>query len=556
MRKFFQKHGFALLGIFFISFVLLLPFFFHPYIENDDTWFHLMNIGLIKNMIQENFWSGLFGKILPFVGNGLGYGTRLFYPPLAHTLGAYLSYGLEFLHLDILTSLKIFHFLILFGSGLTMYYSSYFFHRSRKLAFFSSVIYMASSYHMCEIYVRDSLGESLLFIFLPLIFVSISALLQNKKKIFYICFVLGYVGGILSHFTMMIYVTLILGASMLFYYKKVFRKEFLVPFLKACVIVLLLTAFFFEPMFEHKLFGHYMVYKDWYMSWGIWHTTLWGIEYFIDLSKNFVSYRFSLVVLGMMGYVLFKKRHEICSEKYLLITVFLGISFLMSIRLFFPWLFLPYLFFMIQFGWRLVLFVVFGVALLSPLALQSCKNRVVFLGIILCVIVSGMMLPSNERPDLDLNRINYAAIMGWQQEYLPEKIGANEENKIYFENRNQDILIHGDGEVQVFSNHVPNMVFEINTDSEVEIDFPRIFYFGYVLRSEDGRIIPVYENEHGLVTAIVDSGTYELRFDGSFGYRICLGISILTFCFLLVFGFFSIFRSRFQKISKVGGEIV
>ena len=146
--------------------------------------------------------------------------------------------------------------------------------------------------------------------------------------------------------------------------------------------------------------------------------------------------------------------------------------------------------------------------------------------------------------------------MGWQQEYLPEKIGANEENKIYFENRNQDILIHGDGEVQVFSNHVPNMVFEINTDSEVEIEFPRIFYFGYVLRSEDGRIIPVYENEHGLVTAIVDSGTYELRFDGSFGYRICLGISILTFCFLLVFGFFSIFRSRFQKISKVGGEIV
>lgn len=550
MRKVFQNHWKCILGIFLVTCVLLFPLFLNPYLENDDTWFHLMNIGLIRNMIHENFLGGLFGKILPFVGNGLGYGTRLFYPPLAHTFGAYLSYGLEFLNLDIVFSLKVFHFITLFLSGITMYYCAHFFHKDRFSAFLSSVIYMASSYHMSEIYVRDSLGESLLFIFLPLIIVSIVALFQNKKKIFYICFVLGYVGGILSHFTMMIYVTLILGISMLFFYKKIFRKEFLIPFVKACLLVFLLTAFFFEPMFEHKLFGHYMVYKPWYMSMGIWHTTLWGIEYFIDLPSTTISFRFSLVVLGLLIYVLLKKKKEILNEKYLLVTIFLGISFLMSTRLFFPWLFMPYLLFMIQFGWRLVLMVIFGVALLVPIALKENKNRLISIGVIVCVIVSGLFIPNNHRPDLDLEKISYGAIMGWQQEYLPEKIGAVEENKKYYENRDQSIVVDREGVVTVLENHVPYLKFEIQTEEEVTIELPRIFYFGYVLERDDGTIISNYENDRGFVAADVSSGIYELKYEGSFAYKICLSISMITFLLLLLFFVFALLRKIFFSIRK------
>ncbi len=538
MRSTLLKHWKPVLGIFLLSIVLMLPLFLHPYVENDDTWFHLMNIGLIRNMIHEDFWSGIFGRILPFVGNHLGYGTRLFYPPLAHTLGAYLSYGLEFFHLDILSSLKVFHFLTFFLSGLTMYYCAYFFHKDRFLSFFSSIIYLASSYHMSEIYIRDSLGESLIFIFLPLILVSVVALFQNQRKTFYVCFILGYVGGILSHFTMMIYVTLILGISMLFQYKKVFRKEFMYPFLKACILVFLLTAFFFEPMVEHKLFGHYMVYKEWYMSMGIWHTTLFGVEFFIDLPKNFVSYRFSLVVLCLLGYVFIRKRKELFDDNFSLVTIFFGISLWMSTRLFLPWLILPYLFFMIQFGWRLVLFVIFGVSLLAPIALKNYRNRFVCAGILLCILISGMILPSNERPNLDLEQINYAAIMGWQQEYLPQNIGAIEENKSYFEHRDQAIVVKGSGTSSVLENHVPYLKFAIESDGEVEIELPRIFYFGYVLKRADGKSIPVFENERGFVSSHVESGEYTLQFEGSLGYKICLSISLLTALFLILFGIY------------------
>ncbi len=120
MGKKFDKHSMVILGILVVAIVLFIPMFITPYKENDDTWFHLMNIGLIKNSIQENFWKGFSLKILPFVGNNFGYGTRLFYPPLAHTLGAYLSYFLELVQVPLVDALKIFHFVTFFLAGITM----------------------------------------------------------------------------------------------------------------------------------------------------------------------------------------------------------------------------------------------------------------------------------------------------------------------------------------------------------------------------------------------------------------------------------------------------
>lgn len=535
MEKLKKKHSFYLILILFAAGILLLPMFCSPYIENDDTWFHLMNIGLIRNGIEKNFWQGFTMHILPFVGNNLGYGTRLFYPPLAHTLGAYLAYFLEFFGVGILESFKVFHFLEMALSGLVMYFCSYRFSKDKFQSFVASVIYMASSYHMSEIYVRDALGESLIFIFLPLVITSVKELLEGNKNYFYPMFLIGYVGGILSHFTMMIYLTLILGISMLFFYKKIFKKEFIIPFLIGCLFVFLLTAFFFEPMIEHKLFGKYMVYKKWYMSLGIWHTTLWGFEYLINLPNEPVSFRFSIITIFLLGYVFLKKK-DVLKEKYKLPLLFLGISFLMSTRLFFPWLIFPYMLFMIQFGWRLVSFVVFGVALISAEGIKNIKGKWLQSVLIIGILLSGMYIQENHRKNLNLDEINYAAIMGWQQEYLPEKIGDNEENKRYFENRNQEILVKDNlGEITIIENNVPYLKFEVKTEEKVEIELPRIYYLGYTLKNEAEMKINLKENERGFLSAEVEEGTYELDYEGTIAHKICQIISLTTFGFLMIF---------------------
>jgi len=539
MKTKLNKHWVYILGIFFVSIILLLPFFLNDYLVNDDTWFHLINIGLIKNCISENFFNGFFLKILPFVGNNLGYGTRLFYPPLAHTLASYLAYFLEFFSINILDSLKIFHFLSMFFSGVTMYICANRFHKDKMVSFASSVIYMASNYHMAEIYVRDAFGENLIFIFLPLIIVSVKELLEGNKNLFYFFFVLGYVGGILSHFTMMIYITLILGVSMLFYYKKIFQKEFLVPFIKGCVLVFLLTAFFFEPMFEHKLFGDYMVYKPWVMSMGIWHTAFWGFEYLFDLPTSTMSFRFSLIVLFMLLYVFIRRKKELKDANYKLVLLFGIFSFWLSTR-YFPWFFMPYTLFMIQFGWRLVSLVIFFVALISSLALKNCHNKLVLFLVIGGIICSSLFsIPDNHREVLLLNEPKYAALMGWQKEYLPVAIGDNEENLKYFEERDESILVEsGNGRVNIIDNSVPYLKFEVISNDELTLELPRIFYFGYVLKDDDKNSYPLFENERGFLSTNLNSGIYTLDFEGSNAYKICLFISLTTLLGISCYGIF------------------
>ena len=98
-----------------------------------------------------------------------------------------------------------------------MYICSDRFSKNKLLAFIASVIYLSSSYHLNEIYVRDAEAESILFIFLPLVILGVKELLEGNKKWFYPCFIIGYVGGILSHFTMMIYVTIFLAITLLFF---------------------------------------------------------------------------------------------------------------------------------------------------------------------------------------------------------------------------------------------------------------------------------------------------------------------------------------------------
>ena len=140
--------------------------------------------------------------------------------------------------------------------------------------------------------------------------------------------------------------------------------------------------------------------------------------------------------------------------------------------------------------------------------------------------------------------------MGWQQEYLPEKIGAIEENKEYYENRDQSIIMYGEGVVTFLENQVPYLKFDVQSEGEVTIELPRIFYFGYVLERADGTIISNYENERGFVSAKVSSGTYELKYEGSLAYKMCLSISVITFLLLILFFVFQMIQKVYLQKRK------
>lgn len=88
MSKFLKKldkHWVMIIGIFLVSLGIMLPLFIQEYHVNNDTMYHITTISSIKDLIKNDFFSGITGKILPNIGNNFGYGSRLFYPP-------YISY--------------------------------------------------------------------------------------------------------------------------------------------------------------------------------------------------------------------------------------------------------------------------------------------------------------------------------------------------------------------------------------------------------------------------------------------------------------------------------
>lgn len=528
INKLLDKHYIMVIGIFIVALGLLLPLFINKYHIGNDTMYHLTTISSIKDLIKTNFMSGVTGKILPNIGNGFGYGSRLFYPPIFHTCTAYLSYFLETLGIGLTTCVKIFYLFTFFLSGITMYICSYRYTKDKSLSFIASVIYLASSYHLSEIYVRDAQAESLLFIFLPLIILSIKELLEGHKKWFYPCFIIGYVGGILSHFTMMIYVTIFLGITMLILYKKVFTKEFIIPFIKGCILVLLLSLFFFEPLFEHKLLGNYMVYKKWVMSLGVWHTTLWGMEYILPIDSSGIYFYFSIVVIVLMIYLLLRKRDIFREDKYKLIGIFTLISFIMSTR-YSPWKIMPYSLFMIQFGWRLVTLVILGFSLMAPLSLEKSSRALKAL----CIV--GIILPGvlsiHFASDRTFKELDYSYGVGWQNEYMPVNLIDHKE---YYDSRSHNVInIDTKEEVSVKEGDYPKISFSIKDNGIYEL--PRIFYYGYSLVDESKEKITLKESDNGFLEADLKTGDYTLEFKGSLIYRVCSLISLGTLISIIVY---------------------
>ena len=528
INKLLDKHYIMVIGIFIVALGLLLPLFINKYHIGNDTMYHLATISSIKDLIKTNFMMGITGKILPNIGNGFGYGSRLFYPPIFHTCTAYLSYFLETLGIGLTTCVKIFYLCTFFLSGITMYICSYRYTKDKSLSFIASVIYLASSYHLSEIYVRDAQAESLLFIFLPLIILSIKELLEGHKKWFYPCFIIGYVGGILSHFTMMIYVTIFLGITMLILYKVVFTKEFIIPFIKGCILVLLLSLFFFESLFEHKLLVNYIVYKKWVMSLGVWHTTLWGMEYILPIDSSGIYFYFSIVVIVLMIYLLLRKRDIFREDKYKLIGIFTLISFMMSTR-YSPWKIMPYSLFMIQFGWRLVTLVILGFSLMAPLSLEKSSRQLK----ILCLI--GIIIPGvlsiHFASDSTFKELDYSYGVGWQNEYMPVNLIDHKE---YYDSRSHNVInIDTKEEVRVKEGDYPKVSFSIKDNGVYEL--PRIFYYGYSLVDESKEKITLKESDNGFLEANLKTGDYTLEFKGSLIYRVCSLISLGTLISIIIY---------------------
>lgn len=504
------------------SLIIMLPMFLNNYYKGHDSGFHISNIESIKEQLTNN----LSIYILPNMVKTFGYGTELFYPILSHVTTAYISIISGF---DVLISLKIFHLLTVLLSGIVMYFLSKKLSQDNKIALISSIIYMTLPYHISDIYIRDALAETLLFIFIPLILLGLTYLFEDKQK-FYFLFTIGYIGGILSHFTMMIYFTLFIIPFFIMYRKQVFKKDIIITIILSGITILLVTSPFFVTMISHKLLGNYAVFLEGHMAGYIWWAARNPLDY-INIFKHFntndIKYYFDIVTIILLFYTL-KNYKKIDHTNYRFPLTFGFIAMVLS-TLIFPWDIMPQFFRMIQFPWRLVLFVGIIGSLYAPLCLKLKGVKTYqYILIIIALLISGYLNTNFASKNIaDLKTQDYREGMGWQKEYLPVNTLNNQD---YLNNRNYDIIVT-DGKASIILDQTPNLSFTLTKKAKVEL--PRLYYLGYSLKDSLGNIHDIKENEYGFISAELEPGTYYLTYPGTKIHQISLKVSLIT---ILAFG--------------------
>lgn len=523
-----MKKIYTYLIIITISILSVLPLLVKSNIWGHDTNFHLANISDITNSISID---NPLPKICTDIGNGLGYATHLFYAPLPHYIGGYLNLLFKNLNLGVDNCLTFIYLIVSILSGIVMFKYAYELSKNNYVAIISSIIYILMPYRIGDMVIRSSMNEVFIFLFLPMILLSLNRLINNKKYL--LLFVIGYTGLILSHLVMALYTTLFIIIWLIIFYKDILKKDTIIKLIKASLLVTIFVMPFIILLLSQKINGNYMVFVDGYMS-NIDYVTSFGItikNFLIplnDYSWEVPQFINLLVIISSIISIYFYFKNKIKDKNITYLITLLTICFIMCLNIF-PWKLLPKTLYMIQFPWRLQTYIALSISIISPLWIKQLPDKKIkTIAIIFCILLVIIQIPFTKSTMsykyLLNDEIDYNLGMGHSKEYLPVNSYKNLE---YFNTKEKTIKCNNCN-YTIKENNSKKMVFEITSTDEQIIELPRLYYTGYELRDKNNHQVKFYENSNGLIEFVGSNNEYTLIYKGPILYRISVITSIIT----------------------------
>ncbi len=523
-----MKKIYTYLIIITISVLSVLPLLVKSNIWGHDTNFHLANISDITNSISIN---NPLPKICTNIGNGLGYATHLFYAPLPHYIGGYLNLLFKNLNLGVDNCLTFIYLIVSILSGIVMFKYAYELSKNNYVAIISSIIYILMPYRIGDMVIRSSMNEVFIFLFLPMILLSLNRLINNKKYL--LLFVIGYTGLILSHLVMALYTTLFIIIWLIIFYKDILKKDTIIKLIKASLLVTIFVMPFIILLLSQKINGNYMVFVDGYMS-NIDYVTSFGItvkNFLIplnDYSWEVPQFINLLVIISSIISIYFYFKNKVKDKNITYLITLLTICFIMCLNIF-PWKLLPKTLYMIQFPWRLQTYIALSISIISPLWIKQLSDKKIkTVAIIFCILLVIIQIPFTKSTMsykyLLNDEIDYNLGMGHSKEYLPVNSYKNLE---YFNTKEKTIKCNNCNYI-IKENNSKKMVFEITSTDKQIIELPRLYYTGYELRDKNNHQINFYENSNGLIEFVGSNNKYTLIYKGPILYRISVVTGIIT----------------------------
>lgn len=519
-----------------ICMVILYPFFSKNLIySHDDFAFH-------RNRLESYFDSvhhgNFFPKVFPNMANGYGYAADLFYPSILMLPYVVLrTVGLSFIQ-----SYYGYMFIIAVSTYVVSYFSIRTIFKDNNIAFLFSVFYTTSTYRLLDQFLRGALGETLAFIFLPLVFLGLfQVFFEDKNK--WIPLAVSMALLIHSHMITSLIVTISIGLFFIhqFFSKKITTKIFM-NFIKAIGLSFLLCLYIFVPIIEqnYKIAFTYINYR------AIWPT---GLNYsFNDLINNSLG-NYSgnwenlkpglgivLILFIIIGLVYFSQSSKEMKSFYLI-----GILFAIVATNLFPWVLFKksYLAF-IQFPWRILSIATFFLSLSLSFFIRDLNLKTLKWQIPIVVTIISLSFTLNTLNNFEANQIPSITNKSYST-FAPQAIGGGREylpidtdfNAIY-ENKENKITQPYGVVVREIKKDFNSFYYTAKVESDLAtITLPKIAYEGYSVLI-DGEPTESLRKD-GLLTFYIEKGFHNIKitYTGTFLQKSSLCISFFSWLILL-----------------------
>lgn len=400
--------------------------------------------------------------------------------------------------------------------------------KNKYISTLSAILYMTMPYHLTDVYIRNAFGETLSFIFIPLVFLGLYNLFNKEKYDWLLC--VGSVGLVLTH-NLMTFLTAIFSIIYLFINLAKFKdKSILKKFIINLLLIICICSFFILPMLQTYFVGNYQVYqKDAMFSVQNFINNALDLKslFYTDSNSTFV-FEIGLHILIMLFASIFAIKDVLKSSfnKEYILFLALGILTLWMSTKYFPWKIFGGIFNIVQFPWRFLVFSNFFFAIICAINMGVIIKKfklidVLFISFItilyIMLFVDFIPLTSIDITNiskLDLGIVNEnqsEAINGMGKgEYLPAN---SNNNRLYILNRSHDVLIL-QGNAYVENSEKNSQFFKCivnNINNDTILEFPYIYYPGYLVKI-NGKSFDTFESDNGFLAVKLDNtGVFDIE---------------------------------------------
>lgn len=555
--NFLKRNAFSILAVFASVGLIALPILLMGLSHADDLRFHMERIESLALEFKAN---NLFPRIYSTALNDFGYASPMFYGDLFLRIPAFLVAA----GMSVADAYQIFVAVIAVSGAIISCCCFKAIAGDSNAAGIGTFLYILSSYFATDIFIRAAIGEALVFVFLPIAFLGYySIMFDNAKKWFLLP--LGLFFMLQSHILLTVAFVIILTIFTVVNIGTIIKTPKKLLYIAISALLFFgISAYFLFPMIDQLMSTSFLASDG---TSTLTHGTLaeraipwWGLVSDFNIRVDSISWVPNGVGLAFIAaWVLYFIMRKKAKLNMALIMLTASTVLLLVTSNLFPWDFFQDIFSILQFPWRLLIFVVFFMALGSVFLVKKLerKNKIIISSIFIILTLFSFVVTVGGRykglvyfltdnsSNVDTYReYNNNIGMG---EYLPSGTDKDEilNSPQTVSVNNSDMITslsrsHGKVEVE-FSN---------NNAADSYIDLPLIMYKGYSAVTPNGEQLPLTYGENNRIRVIIDDmqqGSFIVQYTGTTTQHISDIISIVS---IIIFAGFIIIKIIKHKKCK------